>query len=260
MFKQLITRLLLIPVVGVLMIALPTVSHATNVTSIKVTIGTTTYCDSSQVGCTFTIWNLGAGGVNLATGALMLTQNQPGVGAGGFDFDTSDLSSTTVVPTITIGTTAGTFMFTDAGQILNDPRTPGVPDPDTPGHQEAVDWTSVGTTGGIQLWLGYADNAHSGTDTGGLCGDADKDCLPGTGSATSPWQGTPGTTFLGNPFSSTPGCIRTGITSCFDAGALRIEQVAVTSPEPSALLLLGFGLLGMFYVIQKQSKIKTGIR
>jgi hypothetical protein len=257
MCKQLITRLLLIPLVGVLMIALPAVSQATSVTSIKVTVGSTTYCDTSQSGCTFTIWNL-SGGVNLATGALMLTQNQPGVGAGGFDFDTSDLLATTAVPTITIGTTAGTFMFSDTGQILSTPRTPGVTDPLTTGHQEAVDWTSVGTTGGIQLWLGYADNAHSGSDTGGLCGDADKDCLPGTGSATSPWQGTPGTTFLGNPFSSTAGCIRTGITSCFDAGALRIEQVS--SPEPSALILLGFGLLGMFYVIQRQSKIKTGIR
>lgn len=249
MCKQLMTRLLLIPLVGVLMIALPAVSQATSVTSIRVTIGSTTFCDTTQSGCT-AIWNLGAGGVNLATGALILTQDQLG---GGFNFDTSDLLSA-AASTITIGTTAGTFTFTDGGRILTMPN--GV---DTLGqHQEAVDWAADGTMGGITLSLGYADTAHSGTDTGGLCGDADRDCLPGTGSASSPWSGTPGVTFLGSAVTSTA-CNR-GTTSCFDAGALLIQQVPTTTPEPSAVLLLGVGLLGMFFVIQRQSKIKTNIQ
>jgi hypothetical protein len=253
MCKQLMTRLLLIPFVGVLMIGLPAVSHATSVTSVKVTIGSTTYCDTSLSGCTFTIWNLGAGGVNLATGALILTQNQTGTGlTGGFNFDTSDLFSTANA-SIAIGTTGGTFTFTDTGRILTMPN--GV---DTSGqHQEAVDWTADGTLGGIQLSLGYADNAHSGSDTGGLCADADRDCLPGTGSASSPWSGTPGVTFLGGAVTSTA-CAR-GTTSCFDAGALLIQQVA-TTPEPSALLLLGVSLLGVFFVIQRQGKIKTNVQ
>jgi len=248
MCKQLITRLLLIPVVGILMIAVPTVSHATNVTSIKVTFGTTTFCDTSQSGCTFTLWNLGAGGVNLSTGALILTQTA------GFNFDSSDLLST-ATPTITVGTTAGSFTFTDNGLILSQPNGP---DPLTTVHQEAVDWTlpTINTGAGIQIWLGYADNAHTGT--AGACGDADGDCLPGNGTVGSPWQGTAGTTFLGGT-GGPSGCDRPGITSCFDAGAIRIQQLVAT-PEPSTLLLLGIGLLGTFYVIQKQSKIKMGIR
>jgi hypothetical protein len=252
MSKQLITRLLLIPFVGVLLIALPTVSQATSVTSIKVTIGSTTFCDTTQAGCTFTIWNLG-GGVDLTTGALILTQNQTGVGGGGFNFDTSDLLSAGNAA-IAIGTTGGTFTFTDTGRILTMPNGA-----DTLGqHQEAVDWTANGTAGGIQLSLGYADNAHTGSDTGGLCADADRDCLPGTGSAASPWSTTPGVHFLGGAVTSTA-CSRTGVGSCFDAGALLIQQVA-TTPEPSALLLLGVSLLGVFFVIQRQSKIKTNVR
>jgi hypothetical protein len=249
MSKQLITRLLLIPFVGVLLIALPTVSQATSVTSIKVTIGTTTYCDSSQVGCTFTIWNLGTG-VDLTTGALILTQNQSGTAS--FNFDTSDQLNTGNA-SIAIGTPGGTFTFTDTGRILTQPN--GV---DTLGqHQEAVDWVAAGTGDGIQLSLGYADTAHSGSDTGGLCSDADKDCLPGTGSASSPWSTTPGIHFLGSAVTS--GACARGTASCYDAGALLIQQVT-TTPEPSAVLLLGMGLLGVFFVIQRQSKIKTNIR
>jgi hypothetical protein len=48
------------------------------------------------------------------------------------------------------------------------------------------------------------------------------------------------------------GCSKNPGTTCFDAGAIRIE--AVTAPEPSPLLLFGIGLIAVSLVIQKKSK------
>jgi len=256
MSKQRMTRLLLVLVVGVMMIGVPTVSQATAVTSISVALGSTVYCDTLNplATCTNRIWNLGAGGVTIGMGptnSLVLTQNQPGVGTGGFNFDTSDVfvaMGFTGIPVITIGTSSptATATFNDTGRILS--QTPGTivpqgPDPGGSFHEEAVDWTSLGTQSGIQIWLGYADTAHSQT----TCPDSDGDCIP-----ANPWPGTiaPGT-FLGSAVTSSTGCVRAGVTSCFDAGAIRIETVQVAVPEPSSLFLLGISLLGIFYAIQK---------
>jgi len=98
-------------------------------------------------------------------------------------------------------------------------------------HNEATDWTLVGSLAGLNIFIGYADTAHTGT-----CADADGNCLP-----ENPWQGSPGTTFIGGT-GGPGGCDRPGVTACFDAGAIRITGVAV--PAPAALLLLGAGLVG----------------
>src|SRR6516225_1456939 len=92
MSKQLISRLLLIPVVGILMIAVPTVSQAITVTSITVNVGGFLFCDTTSA-CSNKIWNLG-GGANIGTGPgtpLILTQDAI-ANAPPFNFDTSDVT------------------------------------------------------------------------------------------------------------------------------------------------------------------------
>jgi len=119
-------------------------------------------------------------------------------------------------------------------------------DPSGGDHQEASNWnlSVLNQPGGLHVWVGYADNAHRGpcADTAGTIAS---NCLP-----DNPWQGTANSIFAGQAIADTTGaeCLRTGITSCFDAGAIRIElndAPTTTVPEPASMMLLTTGLAGL---------------
>ena len=68
--------------IGVAIFVAPSASHAVTITSVSVTVGATTWCDTT-LGCANHVWNLG-GGVALPSpgNALILAQTS------GFNFDT----------------------------------------------------------------------------------------------------------------------------------------------------------------------------
>lgn len=213
---------------------LPQLSHALTITGVDVDIP----LNAANGGGTrnYSIWDgqIGAGVILTAGQQLILTQNS------GYNFDTSEDQADRAVAASRHIVTINGLSFTDTtGVLLGLPR--GV-DPENAVFNETQDWVLIGTVAGeFQLFVGYADNAHTGP-----CLDADSNCFPNplngiwpNGQPGNPAQ--PGIFFFGA--GGTGGCDRAGANPCYDAGALRIVALDTpTVPEPAAIILLALGL------------------
>lgn len=191
------------------------------------------------------------------TQALVLTQF-PTATVPGFNFDTSehvfdDNSAISCgqagnnLPTCVMSLNILTNLFGLVNVPLptNNALNNGNADPSGGTHQEAANWNVgvLNVPGGLHVWVGYADNAHTGAcaDT---VGQIPSNCLP-----DNPWQGSPNTIFAGVAINDPGnGCLREDTPSCFDAGAIRIElndPPTTTVPEPASMMLLTTGVAGL---------------
>lgn len=208
---------------------------ASVITDVVVTIGPQTYTAAS-VGWSFP--------VTLQPGQdLVLTQsfNGPPNDTTSFNFDTSDVLGNNF-PTIAITVDGVTTTFTDTNQILNVKGLDTLSNIDN----EAQNYGAAMNGPGYQVFLGYADNTHTGpcgawANSIGLAGAPT--CLP------TPFFGA---TFFDGAGALNPvaldqtepfHCDETRrLANCFEGGVIRIRAIEPSAPEPATMTVLLSGL------------------
>jgi hypothetical protein len=175
---------------------------------------------------------------------------------GTFNFDTSDANlrgacggpTPCPIPVVNVNGTP----FNDATGVLiahNLDVTPNFNIP--PLVNEANNFVTIGSVpgpNGFTVQVGYFDNLHQP-----VCADPDGNCMPdpfftntfvrGAGTVNGTGFGNPVIEINPNHCANLPP-LGNGAANCWDSGVIRIVANVVV-PEPSTVLLLGVGLLGL---------------
>jgi len=267
-----------------IVLAVPTQSVAGPITfatnGVSVNINGTIFSNATSAQGSPLLWSFGS--VNLQNGQTMVL-TQDGTGNNGYNFDVSDVAGgcpTTTSCSVSINTTSGgakTNTLTDSAMVFSikntDPQTGpgGITFNEAQNYQEIASFTdAAGNTFTVQI--AYADDAHqntcgSGATAAGLSGNTN--CLPsifnGQAAGNPPGSGfsatTAATIFMGasggNP-GFTPNKCQISV-NCYDSAVILITNTTPSAvPEPSSLLLLGSGLVGIAGFARRGSKRAAG--
>jgi hypothetical protein len=170
---------------------------------------------------------------------LVLTQslNGPPTTTTSFNFDTSDILGPGNFPAISITANGVTTVFFDVNQVLN---VRGL-DPITNTDNEAQDYGPALIGPGYQVFLGYADNTHTGAcgawaTSIGLLGSTT--CLPSVFSGATYFDGAGGILPPQLVQTQPNHCNALG-ADCYEGGVIRIVATSTTPvPEPTTAMLL----------------------
>jgi hypothetical protein len=200
---------------------------------------------------------------------LVLTQNHQGgptQDLTSFNFDTSDFSGPND-PQISITANGVTTVFSDTNRVLN---AGGVDFNTSAINNEAQDYGAPLIGPGYQVFLGYADNTHTGACgvwASGVGLNGSSTCFPSPFFSASDLplvlQLAPQIDRLATFFQGRPGilpdipvpsqglpnhCLGGLLADCFEGGVIRIfvpEQTTVPEPAAVTLLLTGIAVLGV---------------